>query len=429
MPHHNQQSGYPEQREYGWPVGSRVWYNDDYEWQTVDSFSKLKNNAFGVKEWDALNNAVQPVKDFIGDVAQQPIVQQVVNTVAPAITKTFGAIRYSPGPIKTFADNVEGSKEVLDDKLNTAGIDTRFGDAGVALLEEAASAGLAKGASLISKIRPITLPSSRRLATVGGGIRSDITLGSTIDFSPPQVMEARLKSKWTAEQATDAVNQNKYPTREQVTNSADFRGITGDVQAGKKGKGIRMEQRPEYKAKQRGQTAETLDTKAPTLLVPHHRMGIQDNTAFLVGLSPEKANEWRAILNEGGLFPGNVENNLESVFDGVFTKGGRKEGMFSTDHGEIHDLADKMRKKAGIEINKKDRTLDKVHGTYIKDLPEETRLGLMIQLALQDELIIDQVTGRRMKLFRKKFGNLPFEEQKRIIIEEPHLFANLSTNE
>ena len=53
----------------------------------------------------------------------------------------------------------------------------------------------------------------------------------------------------------------------------------------------------------------------------------------------------------------------------------------------------------------------------------------MIQLALQDEMIIDQVMGRRMKLFRKKFGNLPFEEQKRIIIEEPHLFANLSTSE
>ena len=103
--------------------------------------------------------------------------------------------------------------------------------------------------------------------------------------------------------------------------------------------------------------------------------------------------------------------------------------MFSTDHGEIHDLADQMRNKYGIEINKKNRSLDKVHGRYIKDLPEETRLGLMIQLALQDEMIIDQVMGRRMKLFRKKFGNLPFEEQKRIIIEEPHLFANLSTNE
>lgn len=429
MPHHNQQSGYAEKREYGWPVGSRVWYNDDYEWQTVDSFAKLKNNAFGVKEWDALNNAVQPVKDFIGDVAQQPIVQQVVNTVAPAITKTFGAIRYSPGPIKTFADNLEGSKEVLDDKLNTSGIDTRFGDAGVALLEEAATAGLGKGASLLSRIGPISLPSSRQLATVGGGIRSNITPGVTIDFSPPQVMEARLKSKWTAKQATDAVDQNIYPGREQVTNTADFRGITGDVQAGKKGKGIRMENRPEYLAAQRGQTPETLNRSSPTFMVPHHRMGIQDNTAFLEGLTRKKADEWRAILNEGGLFPGNVRENLESVFDGVFTKGGRKEGMFSTDHGEIHGLADQMRNKAGIEINKKDRRLDKVHGRYIKDLPEEIRLGLMIQLALQDELIIDQVMGRRMKLFRKKFGNLPFEEQKRIIIEEPHLFANLSTTE
>lgn len=428
MPDHNQTSSYTEEREYGWPRNSRV-YHEQKGWVKEDAFNELENNAFGTKQWDALNSAVQPVKDFIGDVAQQPIVQQVVETISPTITKAYGAIRYSPGPIKTFADNLEGTKDLVGDKLKASGTDTRFGDVGFALAEEAVSAGLGKGVSLLSKIKPLTIPSKRQLATVGGGIRSDITPEVTIDFSPPQVMEAKVRSKWTKQERDLAVNENRYPTREQLTNNADFRGATGDVQGGVTGKSIRMETRPEYKAKQRGQTAETLDTKTPTFMVPHHRMGIQDNTAFFVGLSPEKANEWRAILNKGGLFPGNVEENLESVFDGVFTKGGRKEGMFSTDHGEIHDLADQMRNKYGIEINKKNRSLDKVHGRYIKDLPEETRLGLMIQLALQDEMIIDQVMGRRMKLFRKKFGNLPFEEQKRIIIEEPHLFANLSTNE
>ena len=33
-----------------------------------------------------------------------------------------------------------------------------------------------------------------------------------------------------------------------------------------------------------------------------------------------------------------------------------------------------------------------------------------------------------MDVFREKFGDLPFEEQKRIILEEPHRFANLSTS-
>lgn len=189
MPHHNQASGYAEQREYGWPVGSRVWYNDDYEWQTVDSFSKLKNNAFGVKEWDALNNAVQPVKDFIGDVAQQPIVQQVVNTVAPAITKTFGAIRYSPGPIKTFADNVEGSKEVLDDKLNTAGIDTRFGDAGVAFLEEGVGAGIGKALSATVKAADYLSTVNKFVpVSAGGGLHLGRQVASN-DLTPT-VMKA-----------------------------------------------------------------------------------------------------------------------------------------------------------------------------------------------------------------------------------------------
>ena len=183
MPSHNQASGHHEEREYGWERGSRVWYNDDYGWQTVDSFAKLKNNAFGVKQWDALNDFVQPVKDLIGDVAEQPIVQQVVETVAPPIIKAYGGIRYSPGPIKTFTDNLEGAKEFLDDKLNTAGIDTRFGDFSVALAEEATGVvggKLLKGLSKLSTLGP---PRTRQLAIAKGGAHVQIPADVTPDLS------------------------------------------------------------------------------------------------------------------------------------------------------------------------------------------------------------------------------------------------------
>ena len=429
MPSHNTASGYHEHREHGWDLNSRV-YHEQHGWVTEDKFKELEDKA----NWffDGLNNLAAPAREFIQDrvedISEIPLVQQTVEAVTPAIQFIGGGVRYSPGPVKTFLDNLEGTKELTRDTLRASGVDPRWGDRGFALAEEVATGIAGKGFSLLSRIGPVSLPSSRRALATAGGFHVDVTPGQTIDFTPPQVMEARVRSKWSKQERDLAVDENRYPTREQLTNNADFRGATGDIQGGVTGKSIRMETRPEYKAKQRGQTAETLDTKTPTFMVPHHRMGIQDNSAFLVGLSPEKAKKWREILNEGGLFPGNVEENLESVFDGVFTKGGRKEGMFSTDHGEIHELADKMRDKYGIEINKKDRTLDKVQGRYIKDLPEQTRLELMIQLALQDEMIIDQVIARRMDVFRKKFGDLPFEEQKRIILEEPHRFANLSTS-
>lgn len=236
----------------------------------------------------------------------------------------------------------------------------------------------------------------------------------------------KVRAKFSKEQRDDYVDNNLYPTRQQLTNNADFRGVTGDVQAGVKGLAIRMENRPEYLAAQRGQTPETLNRQTPTFMVPHHRMGIQDQTAFMTGLTAKEAAEWRNTLKTGGFYPGNTKENLESVYDGVLSKGGRKEGMFSTDHDEIHKLADKLRQDYGIEINSKNRSLDKIHGQYIKDLPKKDRLELMIQLAIQDEEIINGVIARRMKLFRKEFGHLPYEEQKEIILKSPKRFANLS---
>lgn len=240
-------------------------------------------------------------------------------------------------------------------------------------------------------------------------------------------MPKKPRATFTKEQRDLYVQQNKYPKRTDLTNNADFRGVTGDVQAGKSGLAIRMENRPEYLAKQRGQTIEGLDRKTPATMVPHHRMGVQDQTAFLSGLTSNDAEVRRKTLAEGGLFIGNVVENLESVYDGVLSQGGRKEGMRSNDHGDIHRLADQMRDRFGIGQNKDDRSKDTFHGRPIQDLPNDLRRDLQIQLGLQDELIIDDVQKKRSDAFRKKYKHLSYEERKQMILKEPAKVGNIST--
>ncbi len=93
-------------------------------------------------------------------------------------------------------------------------------------------------------------------------------------------MPKKERKKFTREQRDLFVQKNLYPKRTDLTNNADFRGVTGDVQAGKSGLAIRMENRPEYLAKQRGQNTATLDRKTPATMAPHHRTGIQDQDCF-----------------------------------------------------------------------------------------------------------------------------------------------------
>lgn len=240
-------------------------------------------------------------------------------------------------------------------------------------------------------------------------------------------MPKKPRATFTKEQRDLYVQQNKYPTRTDLTNNADFRGVTGDVQAGKSGLAIRMESRPEYLAKQRGQTVATLNRKTPATMAPHHRTGVQDQTAFMEGLTPKQATKRRADMAEGGLHIGNVEPNLEPVYDGKLSKAGRKEGMASTDHFDIHERSDKLRKDYGIKINKSDRSLDTFHGRPIKDLPNNLRRDLQIQLGLADEQIIDSVQRGRFKAIKAAFPKLTHEQLKELIINQPAKVANLST--
>ena len=223
------------------------------------------------------------------------------------------------------------------------------------------------------------------------------------------------------------VDSNTFPNRADMR-PADFRGVSGDVQAGVKGNAIRMESRKDYRVANTG--VPEPNSKTPRPFTPHHRMGIQDNRAFFTGKTGPQAKKRREELAAAGLFPGNQGPNYEPLFDGVkSTKSRARTGIASYDHDDVHRLSDARRAELGIKFNKKNRDLDTWNDIPIKDLPEPIQRNLQIQLGWEDELIIDKVQGARGKAFRKKFGHLPYEERKKIILNNPELFANLSTRE
>ena len=186
MPNHNQASSYTEYREYGWPRNSRV-YHGQHGWVKEDKFIDLENNAFGTKTFDSLNNAAKPVKQALNEALNLPGIKQAVQTVGPALQVVGDVLRYVPG-IKEFADNLEGTKELVEDKLKASGIDPRVGDTGFAVAEEVLTAGLSKGLSSLTKSISTFIPPKFQLAVANNG-----SLGlaqQTPGLNPTQVMKA-----------------------------------------------------------------------------------------------------------------------------------------------------------------------------------------------------------------------------------------------
>ena len=242
---------------------------------------------------------------------------------------------------------------------------------------------------------------------------------------PVQALTPKVKPTKAVRDAM--VDSNTMPNRADMR-PADFRGVSGDVQAGVKGNAIRMESRPDYKVA--NTAVPNPNSKTPRPVTPHHRMGIQDNRAFFAGKTGPQASKRRKELAAAGLFPGNQAANYESLFDGVKSaKSAKRTGIRSYDHDDVHRLSDARRSELGIKFNKKNRDLDTWNDIPIKDLPEPVQRALQIQLGWEDELIIDKVQGARGKAFRQKFGHLSYEERKKIILNHPEQFANLSTRE
>ena len=224
------------------------------------------------------------------------------------------------------------------------------------------------------------------------------------------------------------VNQNQMPTRAGLRN-ADFRGMSGDVQGGITGQPIRMEGRPDYRSAQTGLRIGDFNSKSTSWYTPHHRMGIQDNRAFFEGKTGPQAQARRSYLETGGLFTGNRGENYEPLFDGkLSSKKIASTGINSTDHFDVHAITAANRERMGIKVNKKDRSLDTFNGMLIKDMPEEQQLALQLQLGWADEMAINKVQDARYQVFKENFGHLPKEEQRKMMLENPALFANLSTN-
>ena len=227
------------------------------------------------------------------------------------------------------------------------------------------------------------------------------------------------------------VKNNRPPTREGLRN-ADYRGMNGDVQGGITGQPIRMENRPDYGAAtfglRPGEYKASGKNASPKNFTPHHRNGIQDAKAFLAGKTGKQADKRREDLAVGGLFLGNQGANYEPLFDGkLSSKKIKSTGINSTDHFDVHKLSEATRKRMGIKINKKDRSLDTFHGVPIKDLPESQQLALQLQLGWQDELSIDKVQNARYEAMRRATKGLTPTERRKAILETPTLFSNLST--
>ena len=231
--------------------------------------------------------------------------------------------------------------------------------------------------------------------------------------------------------ARDQLVRTNTPPKRSDFRPADFRAISGDIQGGLEGKPLRMETRPEYRQAQTGVSNPTV--KDPKNFTPHHRMGIQDQQAFTAGLTPEQLKIRRSQLDEGGLHMGNRGENYESLYDGKLSaKAGQKTGIYSTDHFDVHALSDEMRKKLGIRKGKDasgnvDRSLDTFNGKPIKDMTPEQQFAIQAQLGFRDELIIDQVQSARYKALMEKFGDLSPAERRKLMLNNPKAFANLST--
>lgn len=232
--------------------------------------------------------------------------------------------------------------------------------------------------------------------------------------------------------ARDLLVKNNQPPSRAGLRNADYRGMNGDVQGGITGEPIRMENRPDYESTtyglRPGEYKVSGKNASPKIFTPHHRNGIQDTKAFLVGKTGKEADKRREELATGGLFLGNQGANYEPLFDGkLSSKKIKSTGVNSADHFDVHKLSEATRNRMGIKINKKDRSLDTFQGVPIKDLPEAQQRALQLQLGWADELSIDKVQNARFKAMREATKGMTPTQRRKAILETPTLFSNIST--
>ena len=180
----------------------------------------------------------------------------------------------------------------------------------------------------------------------------------------------------------------------------------GDLQAGagvvtarsinpKTGKPVGFESDPAYRQYQQLVPPNHPDYgKMPDLMAPHHILGIKDLVAFFSG-SEEEQEMLRQALKQAGSAAGNQGGNYTALADGILSLAGKKEGIASSDHGDVHAALTEWMKKRGFKFNRSNRSLDTINGQLIKDLPVEQKLGLLLEYANEAERGVAQIQGDR----------------------------------
>lgn len=214
--------------------------------------------------------------------------------------------------------------------------------------------------------------------------------------------------------------------------NAEARAVLGDFVTDpyvvKQRPSVRLESDPYYKATQKGfvkPTKETPMSKLPNTQSPHHRIDVKGSIPYFEGSTEAAATQRRAEMAVADLYPGNDPDNYVGLFDGVLSsKAGAKTGIFSDDHNEVHNYMESLRTKYGLKTtggSKESKEISKL----IANSPEEMKTALLTQISLRDELDLDKVLTRRIKLAHEAFPDLSYNEFKRILLEDPKQFANL----
>ena len=158
-----QVSGVLEEREHGFPRGSKRWAGRDYGWQTQESFEKVLSMRRGGAFFDFTRKYIgDPITKAItsSDVYQENI-EPLMQMLAPVAKQVEPVIRSSA--IGQTLEDVEIVTEGVREELRQRGWDPRGADVGRMLAEEAAGGVFGKAVGMAGRL-------ASRLPPPGGGM-------------------------------------------------------------------------------------------------------------------------------------------------------------------------------------------------------------------------------------------------------------------
>ena len=165
----------------------------------------------------------------------------------------------------------------------------------------------------------------------------------------------------------------------------------------------------------------------PDVMAPHHILGIKDLAGFFAGSEEDNA-RLRKDLEQFGEQPGNAPGNYTGLYDGDLSPAGRKIGMRSSDHRDVHKGpggADTIIKQLGITVNRSDRTKDTYNGIPLSELPYEIKRSLLMQYSYLNQRRVTQVQQDRVATMKTTHPGDTYQQSQDRIKFNPTSFANV----